>query len=356
MLSQGEQIWLHPAATPCTPRIEHAFATTGGSAMLRDGRVLIGYSGGRASPHELRAGESTIYQRVSADRGSSWGEERAVIHHPECKAVTPTYLRAGDGTLWVFYLGFYKSAWKDGNPDWTETRSDVWCARSEDDGETWQDPRIVFRGYSGATNGGIETASGHLVFPFSYDVDKPGRLVSACLVSADRGQTWELGKHVDLGGNGDHAGAMEPAVVELRDGRVWMLIRTTMGRFWQAYSTDSGLHWTGLGPSAIQSPSAPCYLTRLASGRLLLVWNDTMARTKKRDTLSAALSEDDGATWTDPLECARAGQVSYPYALEIAPGEILVSCQHVLADAWKAVTPVLFRIGEEVILRGRPAA
>ena len=352
MLSQGEIVWFHPAALPCTPRIGHVFATTGGSALLRGGRILIGYSGGRASPHALEAGESTIYQRLSADRGATWSEERAVIHHPECKALNCTYLRAADGTLWMFYLGFYKSVWKDGEPDWGQTRSDVWCARSADEGETWQDRRIAFRGYSGATNGGIETASGRLVFPFSYDVDRPGRLVSACLVSADRGRTWSLGEHVDLGGNGDHAGAMEPAVVELRDGRVWMLVRTTMGRFWQAFSTDDGLHWSGLGPSAIESPSAPCYIRRLASGRLLLVLNDTMATTKKRDTLSAALSEGDGATWTAPLECARAGQLSYPYALEIEPGDILVSCQHVLADAWKAVTPVLFRIREQTIRRG----
>lgn len=352
MLSQGESIWFHAAASPCTPRIGHAFATTGGSALLRDGRVLIGYSGGRGSPHAIEPGESTIYQRVSADRGVTWSEERAVVNHPECKAVNPTYLRGSGGTLWMFYLGFYKSAWKDGNPDWTQTRSDVWCARSDDDGESWRDRRMVFRGYSGATNGGIETRAGSLVFPFSYDVDDPGRLVSACLVSADRGRSWELGERLDLGGNGDHAGAMEPAVVELGDGRIWMLIRTTMGSFWQAWSGDDGRSWTGLGPSAIESPSAPCYVTRLESGRLLLVWNNTMATTRRRDTLSAALSDDDGATWTKPLACAKASQLSYPYALEVAPGEILVSCQHVLADAWKAVTPVLFTVTEEAILTG----
>ena len=37
---------------------------------------------------------------------------------------------------------------------------------------------------------------------------------------------------------GDHAGAIEPVVVERKDGTIWMLIRTTRGQFWQSTSSD----------------------------------------------------------------------------------------------------------------------
>ena len=344
------EIWTHPSVALCGPEIEYQVATTGGSALLSDGRVLMGYSG-PDNPHILGPGETRIYGRASADGGKTWGPEREMMHHPECKAIGATLLRARDGTLWTFYMGFYQSVWKEGEPDMEATRSDLWCAHSSDDGETWVERQMIFKGYTGATNGAVETASGHFVVPFSYVVPGPGRLVSACVVSADGGISWKLGEHIDLGGHGDHAGALEPTVVQLRDGRVWMIIRTTMGRFWQAFSEDNGLTWSEATPTDIESPSAPGYVTRLRSGRLVFVWNNTMATTGERDTLSIALSENDGASWTTPVACARSVQLSYPFILEVSPGQLLVSCQQVM-EGWKKVTPVLFRIREHSLLEG----
>jgi hypothetical protein len=187
------------------------------------------------------------------------------------------------------------------------------------------------------------------------------------VLSRDNGATWQLGAEIDLGQHGDHAGAVEPTVVELHDGRIWMLIRTNLGKFWEAFSSDGGLTWSTPAPTRIGSPSAPGYLLRLASGRIALIWNNTMARATElegaqqgrvdgrqlnmslRDTLSLALSEDEGQSWTQPVEVARSVQLSYPGILEIAAGKLLCRCQLVL-PGWDDLKPIYFLVEEQILL------
>ena len=331
----------------CGPEIDQQCATGGVTVALRDGRILFTYAG-PINPHGQEPGTVRIYGCFSDDSCNTWGAEQEFIHHPECQATGPTLLKASDGRLWMFYMGFYRSLWRDGEPDMEKTRSDIWCVHSTDEALTWQEPRMIFRGYCGATNGAIQTTNGHIIVPISYLVANPGRLVSACLVSDDNGRNFSLGEDIDLGGHGDHAGAMEPAVVELQDGRIWMVIRTTRGEFFQAFSSDDGMTWNKAQPSGIRSPSAPGHITRLASGRLALVWNNTMETTKTRSALSVALSEDDGKTWSEPVTAVRGEQVCYPYISEPTPGQLLIGFND-MNSGWQGVKPRLLRVAEEEI-------
>ena len=138
---------------------------------------------------------------------------------------------------------------------------------------------------------------------------------------------------------------MEPTFVELSSGRVLMLIRTNLDRFWKAYSDDGGKYWRVLEPSDIDASSSPGFLLRLASGRIALVWNRLCAEGEsepvrfeadndyaevrsswQRAELSIAFSSDDARSWSKPVVIARKseGQIAYPYMLEPKPGEIWV--------------------------------
>jgi len=356
-LAPMPEVWHHPEAEICGPQIDHAMCTGGKTIRLADGRIMMLYSG-PVNPHNRPPGTCRTYMRTSADECATWSAEREIIHHPECQAWGGPSLRDHEGALWVFYLGFYASVWDKATnePDMDKTRSDLWAARSLDEGETWGDNQMIFGGYTGASNDAKVASSGHIIVPFSYLVPQPGRLVSACVVSPDGGATWELGEAIDIGQQGDHAGALEPVIVELQDGRIWMLIRTDLGHFLQAFSEDHGLSWSEPTPTQITSPSAPCHIIRLASGRLALIWNNfgEMSTDVRRSALSMALSEDDGQSWTEPVVCLRAleaeyPQVSYPCICEISPGEMLVSCNHVLSG-WNRAQPVLMRISEKTLL------
>jgi len=348
-------VWHHPQVEMCGPPLEHDFASVAGIVNLADGRVMIAY-GAPVNPHNRPPGTVRIYARISSDDCATWSDEREMLHLAQCQACDPVFLRDRSGVLHVFHLGFYASVWPEGadSPDMTRTRSDLWHAASADEGETWTDHKIVFRGYTGATNGAIETREGLLLVPFSYDVTNPGRLVSAVAISCDGGESWQLGQCIDIGGHGDHAGALEPAVIELRDGRIRMLIRTTLGHFLQAFSEDGGFSWSEPQPSVFRSPSSPCHITRLASGNMAIIWNNTMDTTQSRTALHMAVSEDDGQSWTEPVECVRAleeeyPQVSYPFIYEQRPGEMLVRFNHVLGG-WSNVKGKMFRISEAVLL------
>ena len=353
------EVWHHLQAEICGPQIAHPCTTGGATIRLKDGRIMLIYSG-PVNPHGQPPGTCRTYARTSDDECETWAEEREIIHHPECHAGGATVLRDSEGALWAIYMGFYASVWdKETNePDMEKTRSDLWAVRSLDEGETWGDSQMIFRGYTGAINDAKLSSSGHLIVPFSYVVPKPGRLVSACVVSADNGQSWQLGEGIDIGQQGDHAGALEPVIVELRDGRIWMLIRTDLGHFLQAFSEDNGFTWSEPTPTQIVSPSAPCHIIRLTSGRLAIIWNNfgETSTEVRRSALSMALSEDDGESWTEPVVCVRAledeyPQVSYPYLCEMSPGELLVGCNHVMSS-WSRVQPVLFRISEDTLLNG----
>jgi hypothetical protein len=161
-------------------------------------------------------------------------------------------------------------------------------------------------------------------------------------VSRDDGRTWRRGDHIDIGGRGHHDGIIEGTLTELRDGRLWYLLRTNRDALWQAFSAD-GLTWSDVGPTKIDASSSPAQLLRLASGRLVLVWNRLAPEGKEvslrqgapfsdqraswhREELSISFSDDDGKSWTKPVVLARvATGFSYPWLLERRPGEMWIT-------------------------------
>jgi hypothetical protein len=208
------------------------------------------------------------------------------------------------------------------------------------------DRQRLLDGYCGALIDIIQTSSGEVVVPVQPMLHNPGRHATRTYVSADDGKTWTWSNTIDLGGSGHHDGAMEATLTELKDGRLWMLLRTNLDYFWEAFSEDKGRSWRVIQPSRFDASSAPGYLLRLAGNRLALVWNrlypeckletarrggdgqlSSAAASWHRGELSLAFSEDDGKTWTEPVVIARkpGGGLSYAYLFERRPGELWVS-------------------------------
>jgi len=59
-------------------------------------------------------------------------------------------------------------------------------------------------------------------------------------------------------------------VVELKDGRLWLLARTKT-YVTQRFSSDGGRTWTEPSMPAFKHPRARFFVRRLASGRILLI-------------------------------------------------------------------------------------
>jgi len=321
----GEFVTIHPLCTDITHDSPHPAVYGCGLVPIKDGAVMTVYSAPTGA--YSKPGTTWIAGRMTRDGGKTWSAESVIARHPDCQPAHPSALTTRDGVIHVFYLGFKKWKWQGVNPT-AETRSDLWTTRSSDNGLTWSPPQMIFQGYSGASNGAIETRHGGLIVPFSHYVNDPGRLVSRACFSTDGGRTWSLGNTIDIGGAGDHEGALEPCVIELKDGRVWMLIRTSHKVFWESFSADGGKTWTAAAATTIDSTSAPGHLTRLANGRIALVWNRAAG---KRTDLHIALSTDEGKTWTPSTIVAKGkpGGATYPFVIEIEPGELWIGYHNV---------------------------
>lgn len=161
-------------------------------------------------------------------------------------------------------------------------------------------------------------------------------------ISTDEGKTWKL-----HGAVASKPWALENMITELKDGRLWMLIRTSSGVLWQSYSSDKGRTWSEAKASTIANPGSRFFIRRLASGNLLLVnhYNFT-----GRSHLTAQISTDDGATWNDGLLLDERKGVSYPDGAQDKDGLIWITYDR---DRGGAGEILLAKFKEEDVLAGK---
>jgi len=287
---------------------------------------------------------------ISSDNGRTWSESRPLFADDAGITVSNerAILRTDSGVLIAAFMNLDERKWTWDNAlhDAPGAVLPTYVMRSLDNGRTWQDIQKLHDDWSGAVRDMIQTRDGRVIFTAMKMRHNPGRHSVLTYSSTDDGLTWTPSNLIDLGGRGHHGGVTEPTLTELKDGRLWMLIRTNWGEFWSAYSNDGGRFWQILQPSGIAASSAPAMLKRLASGRLMLLWNRPYPEGKTswplsggdglwsdtpvsnyREELSVAFSDDEGATWSQPAVIARQpkARASYPYAFEHSPGKIWVT-------------------------------
>ncbi|HXK62219.1 MAG TPA: sialidase family protein [Acidobacteriota bacterium] len=188
-----------------------------------------------------------------------------------------------------------------------------------------QAPRQIWEGRGGDLQSAIQLRSGRLLLPISYRVRRswrerdegfaayiyPGQFNATALYSDDSGKTWHQSPSVLKVPAPDLTtilGAVEPVVLQLKDGRVWMLIRTQNGRFYESYSKDDGKTWSLPKPTSLISSDSPAGLVRLPDGRIMLLVNRCLRYAYAyggRHVLHAAVSSDEGKTWTGFREVVR---------------------------------------------------
>ncbi|HEY8389569.1 MAG TPA: sialidase family protein, partial [Clostridia bacterium] len=245
----------------------------------------------------------------SDDGGKTWVEPFIIIKNDEkvrtyiaCLWVDP------DGNLWCYYCQYDTWAIKINNP-----AGDV-------DKITCSQPVHVAEYGIAKKPTALSTGAWVMVTErSSVDVTK-----SFVWASYDKGQTWsKIGAATSVA---NKKYFHESQIVELKDGRLWMLSRIESGSgggIEQSFSSDGGKTWTtmqsGLGYPLI-GPGSKFHIMRLKSGNLLFVSHNS---TSVRNNLTAYLSEDEGKTWSALLLDERS-IVSYPDAAQGEDGTIYV--------------------------------
>lgn len=286
---------------------------------------------------------------TSRDEGATWTKAPLFSEPDQYTArIERGLIRTRQNVLVLAFMNDRELNWfwdKERAEPGPDVKLPTYVVRSLDGGRTWLTPQKLHDDWTGAIRNIIECADGTLVFTTMKLLRHPGRHGCLTYRSTDGGATWTPSNLIDMGGHGHHDGALEPAIVELRDGRLWMLIRTTRGVFYQSYSTDRGLTWGQIAPTTLDASTAPAMLQRLRDGRIMLAWNrrNLEGRTEhplrggdnqwserpasnQREELSIAFSTDDGGTWSAPTVLVRSKRdTSYPYLFESKPGQIWVT-------------------------------
>ncbi|OHB77117.1 MAG: hypothetical protein A2W31_14260, partial [Planctomycetes bacterium RBG_16_64_10] len=315
------------------------------------GSMLVAAPGGAVDMIFARASESgyEIAHRRSTDNGCTWSAPQTVLRSPPEGFGTPMPLLTANGELQFFWMVARQTGHKPG----VDYFIDIWNAHSTGGQTQWSKPERIFEGYVGSINGMTQLASGRIVLPFAYWVGgRPsapptGSNITTTVYSDDGGHTWhqssaQLTAPCVDGYNGANYGACEPTVLQLADGRLWMLIRTQTGRLYESFSGD-GAEWSPASPAPFCSSDSPAWLVGLPDRRIVLMWNncENTARVNgegvytNRDALHAAISDDDGRTWhgyreicRDPFRNEPPPQqgdrgTAYPYAVATGDGTIL---------------------------------
>lgn len=290
---RGNAVVLKLVPGPDNPR-----NSEGDFITLKDGRLLFVYShytGSSSSDHAT----AFLAGRFSSDKGKTWDQKDHLILANEGKMniMSVSLLRLQDGTIALFYLR--KNSVADCTP---------MVRISKDEAVTWSDPiRCIHdrEGYFVLNNHRvIQLKNGRVLMAVAFhgniESGRKGNLSSGwSYYSDDNGSTWKPGGNVS---NPDSVVFQEPGVVELRDGRIMMWIRTNAGCQYQSFSNDGGVTWSAATKSNIPSPLSPAAIDRIPqTGHLLLVWNNNdnsiPAMQGKRTPLTLAISRDDGKSW-----------------------------------------------------------
>ena len=261
-------------------------------AITHTGTVLAFCEARKNSPSD--AGDIDLVLKRSTDGGATWGPMLRVHEEGGDAPITignpcPLIVHDSDTILLLF----------------TRDNMRLFATRSEDDGQSWAEPRELtdilqnldfpwLRVASGPVHG-IQLRSGRLVAPMWYCSAMPGtegiRYRAGVLLSDDAGASW-------------HAGATVPeaiprlnecTVLERKDRSLLLNMRAHKAGFRAvAESTDGGATWsTPVLDTNLPDPTCQGSILRLRNGDVAFA-NIPAA---SREQLSLRLSKDDGASW-----------------------------------------------------------
>lgn len=285
-----------------------------------------------------------ITSMTSTDRGRTWANRQVMQPNVWKHNVKhPNLVRLTENEILFSYVGWDSA--KDRN---------VFLRRSFDNGKTWgEQVQISEPGwYCNNADRAIRLSTGRVLIPAhgpyasNYIGGTPykgGNLHSFVFYSDDGFRTWKRSADsMTAIGRGCH----EPTIVELKDGRLFCLLRNTNLRQYLSISEDGGDHWSKPAPTNLASPESPAIVKRIpTTGDLLVLWNNVPSKSNwPRIPLTAAISKDEGQTWSHVcnLDQRTNCDAAYP-SLTFVGNEALVT-YYSRSTKWKRDSEITLRI------------
>ena len=278
----------------------------------------------------------------SSDGGRTWSKPKTLYDYRLDDAAHAIF-RCRDGTLLCFvgvqasWYGYQRAP--EGFRDDIDGLNTKQCLlRSTDGGQTWSKPIWLdspgdfYERAHGVRP--IQLSDGGILWPTYYQVRGEKYLHGAIRRSDDSGRTWRvIGKIKRPANNLD-----EPAIAELRDGRLLLVTRPDGAVF---HSSDQGRTWVDSGKRVVPPNSG-----KFKAPQLIVLRDGTVVAVATWRNLRVWISKDNGMNWSKniPLDTESYG---YPGSFVLADDESILLPYCASGRAPNRIYLVRFRLNAE---------
>jgi predicted neuraminidase len=282
---------------------------------LSSGDLYLVYYGGKGE----YATDTAVFGSRLRKGQTQWSAPVPIARDPFRSVGNGVVWEAPDGVVWLFYVVRYGATW---------STSRVQFKVSRDQAGTWSDASVLSADEGDMVrNRPIVLEDGDYLLPMYHETGHDTELVGADSKSLfarfhPPSRTW-----TKTGPIRSPRGNIQPAVVQLGQRHLMACCRRggdygpkTVGYIVRSESLDGGRTWSEGSDTQFPNPNAAIELIKLRSGRLLLIFNDSMNR---RSPLTAALSSDQGQTWPNRRNlCEGNNDFGYPSAFQARDGRV----------------------------------
>lgn len=256
------------------------------------------------------------------DHGTrQWSAPKLIASDPFRSVGNGVIWQAPDGVVWLFYVVRWGDTW---------STSRIQAKISRDEARTWSESFVVSEREGMMVRGRpIVLASGEYLLPAYHETGKDTEKVGADSTSWFLRWDPKRREWLESGQVRSKKGNIQPAAVELEPGHLIAYCRrgggygpVTDGYVVRSESRDGGRTWAEGQDSQFPNPNSAVDFLKLKSGRLLLVYNNSMA---DRTPLTVALSPDGDKTWPARRDVGTDKTTyAYPVAIQTRDGRIHV--------------------------------
>lgn len=262
--------------------------------------------------------ENYLTISLSKDRGRSWSHDKLIFYvNPQdsTKLMDPCFSNDKYGNL---YMTWGKHVKKKKTNEWAVS----WYSKlnlSTGDTIKYSAPRKIAEGIM-INKPFYSVISDQVVFPIARWYEGNPELHQPFIYKANYGVN-SLTNFTKVGAIPLKKNIMtihEPMVVQLKDSTYLAMVRTLDGIYYSKSKDgdtwNNGEKFTDLGATTV----ARFHLAKLKSGRLILIFNNSLTRSN----MTVCLSDDDGKTWPYRMVLDPGNNVSYPDMIETDAGTL----------------------------------
>ncbi len=319
---------LPPNSLPCTPvstgvpqmECNHHGSTI---AELATGEIATVWYHGEA---EKSPDVNIVWSRITPGQ-TEWSAPEELFDDPERSEGNPAIWVSEDGEILVFFVSIYGDGW-------AETK--VRLVRSSDNGESFSEPQLLRDDLCWNTRQKpLRLDNGDLLLPLYLEcLGLPVFMTSSDDFREDVRWT-EFGDMPD--GQeyfAAHAGQIQPSIAFRDDGTLSAITRNGLGtgHIKEMIGDPAGETWSMSEDIGLPNSGTSVDQVRLANGHRVVIFNNSP---EVRFPLAAALSVDDGATFTavrNLVDACDDGvdecEFHYPSVTQASDGTIWVSYTH----------------------------